>query len=66
MGLPDGQCLKCKEPIMIVTGELRPLCVECEKKINNKISKGMAARGKNIKGKCLVFPVVPVIEDNVA
>jgi hypothetical protein len=56
MGLPEGVCFKCKEPIFVETGRMRPLCTKCEKEFNEKIQAGMAARGKNVKGKCLVFP----------
>ena len=56
MGLPDGQCFMCKKPIFVETGNLRPLCVDCEKKANERIAKMMKRRGKNVNGKCLVFP----------
>ena len=55
-GLPEGQCFMCKTPLVIETGNMRPLCTDCEKKINEKIASGLAARGKKVKGKCLVFP----------
>ena len=66
MGLPDGQCFMCKVPIMIETDRLRPLCTECEKKVNEMIQSSMAARGKKVKGKCLVFPKAPKGEDDAA
>ena len=52
----DGQCFRCKRPILIETGNMRPLCTDCEAEFNERIRSGMAARGKNVKGKCLVFP----------
>jgi hypothetical protein len=63
MGLPDGQCFMCKVPLLIETRKLRPLCVDCEQKINEKITKSWAAKGKNVKGKCLVFPERRADED---
>lgn len=63
MGLPDGQCFKCKAPLIIEIGTQRPLCTDCEKEINEKIAKMMKSRGKEIKGKCLVFPKPPKEED---
>jgi len=60
MGLPrEGQCLKCGAPILIETMRLRPLCEDCLKFFENKISQGLAARGKNVKGKSLIFPKNP-------
>lgn len=64
--LPDGQCLICKVPLLIETGSMRPLCSDCEKKINQKITNRMSAKGKNIKGKCLVFPKTPEEPDEAA
>lgn len=64
MGLPDGQCFMCKVPLIIDTGRMRPLCTDCEKKINEKIQASMAARGKNVKGKRLVFPKAPEARDD--
>ena len=56
MGFPEGQCLMCKTPLYIETGNMRPLCSDCEKKINQRITNGRVAKGKEVKGKCLVFP----------
>jgi uncharacterized Zn finger protein (UPF0148 family) len=66
MGIPDGQCLKCKTPLFIETGSMRPLCSDCEKKINEFITKRMTAKGKNIKGKSLIFPKTPEEPDDAA
>jgi uncharacterized Zn finger protein (UPF0148 family) len=66
-GLPEGQCFRCKVPLFIETGNMRPLCTECEKKVNNFITRRMAAKGKNIKGKTLIFPKTPEApEDDAA
>ena len=65
-GLPEGQCFKCKQPLFIETGNMRPLCPDCEKKINEFITKRMTNKGKNIKGKCLVFPKTPEEPDDAA
>ena len=56
----------CKVPLFIETGRMRPLCPDCEKKINESITKGMAAKGKDVKGKCLVFPKPPEAPDDAA
>lgn len=66
MGLPEGQCFMCKVPLLIETGHMRPLCSDCEKKINEMIAAGDAAKGKNTKGKCLVFPKAPKDPDDEA
>ena len=64
MSFPEGQCLKCKTPLFIETGKMRPFCSDCEKKINQTITNGMAAKGKEVKGKCLVFPETPEDEED--
>ena len=66
MSLPEGQCFMCKDPLFIETGNMRPLCPKCEKKINEKITNGRAAKGKSVKGKCLVFPKTPEEPEDAA
>jgi hypothetical protein len=66
MGLPEGQCFKCKVPLLIETNMLRPLCSDCEKEINEMMQKSWDAKGKKTKGKCLVFPKPPKVEDDTA
>jgi len=61
--MKDGQCLKCKAPLLIDTMRMRPLCSDCEREINEKITKSMKERGKPVKGKSLVFPKKPKNED---
>ena len=59
----DGTiCLMCKKPLLIFTehtGELRPFCNECAKKVEDGLGKMFERRGKSTKGKKLIFPKMP-------
>jgi len=58
MGIPEGVCLKCKTPLLIVPPERSEkivFCSECEKKMNEAISKRMLNNGHDMKNKRLII-----------
>jgi len=49
-----GICLKCKAPILVVTGENQLFCGICAKEMNEQIKAKRIEQGKTVKGKTFV------------
>ena len=65
MGLDNDVCLKCKRVMLIDTSEMkhmRPFCPDCEREMNKLMEKGFKKKGRNTKGKALVYPKRPPSE----